>query len=138
MTPERGKLSTTFAFGSISNDPDGVITSTVWYFGDGSNLTQGNATHRYSSAGNYTVRFMVTDNSGNSVNYSLNVEVYLTMNIRPLANFTIEPLEGNLTTVFRFSSQCSDADGYIVSFMWDFGDGLHGSGENVSHATGHR
>jgi parallel beta-helix repeat protein len=51
---------------SLSYDSDGYIVNYTWDFGDG-NVTTTNQpviTHIYSSAGNYTVTLMVTDDSG--------------------------------------------------------------------------
>jgi len=45
-------------------DPDGVIISYLWDFGDGSQGTGETPTHVYRSPGYYTVTLTVTDNSG--------------------------------------------------------------------------
>jgi PKD repeat protein len=55
--------STVKFVGSNSYDPDGIITNYLWDFGDGTNSTQANPSHVYSSAGNYTATLLVTDNS---------------------------------------------------------------------------
>jgi len=66
VTPTSGiEGQTVFAFdGTGSSDPDGVIASYAWAFGDGANANGANATHTYASAGTFTAMLTVTDNMG--------------------------------------------------------------------------
>lgn len=50
--------------GSSSHDPDGMVASYVWDFGDGSTGSGATASHTYAAAGSYTVTLTVTDNDG--------------------------------------------------------------------------
>ena len=50
--------------GSASTDPDGTITGHAWEFGDGGTATGATAQHTYATAGTYTVKLTVTDNTG--------------------------------------------------------------------------
>ncbi|MDQ0079666.1 chitodextrinase, partial [Arthrobacter oryzae] len=50
--------------GSASTDPDGTLTGHAWDFGDGSTATGATAQHTYATAGTYTVKLTVTDNTG--------------------------------------------------------------------------
>jgi PKD repeat protein len=55
-------------------------------------------------------------------------------NTKPEAAFSISPtnpLSGE--TVYFNASASYDSDGYIVSYLWDFGDGTSASGKIVSH-----
>ena len=64
-TPTSGTAPLTVSFvGSSSYDPDGVIASYVWNFGDGTSSTLSNVSHTYSTAGTYNASLTVTDNSG--------------------------------------------------------------------------
>jgi len=64
-TPTSGTAPLTVTFvGSNSYDPDGVIASYLWNFGDGTTSTLSNVSHTYSSAGTYNASLTVTDNSG--------------------------------------------------------------------------
>ena len=66
-TTQQGRMapSTVKFVGSNSYDPDpyGIITNYLWDFGDGTNSTLANPTHVYTTAGNYTAKLLVTDNS---------------------------------------------------------------------------
>lgn len=61
--------------GSGSFDPDGVIQQYVWHMGDGTSITGSVAQHAFSSAGNYTIRLIVTDNAGAFSEARLNLTV---------------------------------------------------------------
>ncbi len=52
--------------GASSADPDGVITSYNWNFGDGQQTTGAIVTHAYQAPGSYLASLMVVDNSGAS------------------------------------------------------------------------
>jgi len=53
------------AFSSAgSNDPDGIIVSYLWTFGDGGSSTEANPSYTYAAAGSYSVSLTVTDNDG--------------------------------------------------------------------------
>ena len=62
--PAEPKTGSNVFFTSTSTDPDGVIASYFWDFGDGSSSSQQNPTHTYSSAGTYPVTLTVMDNYG--------------------------------------------------------------------------
>lgn len=62
---DEGPAESVFFDGTLSNDPDGNITSWTWDFGDGSPTTnQQSPRHSYLSAGLYTVTLTVRDNEG--------------------------------------------------------------------------
>ena len=72
-----GEVIVTFD-GSDSQDPDGIIMTYEWGFGDGSSGTGVVPSHDYSIAGTYTVTLTVTDNEGaaDSDEVSIIVEEY--------------------------------------------------------------
>src|SRR4030042_1498403 len=48
-------------FTDISTDPDGIIDSWIWNFGNETSSTTKNPTHRFSTKGTYTITLEVTD-----------------------------------------------------------------------------
>lgn len=61
---------------SASTDADGTLSSYAWAFGDNNTGTGENTSHRYDTAGAYTVRLTVTDNDDatDTTTRSINVE----------------------------------------------------------------
>jgi endonuclease/exonuclease/phosphatase family metal-dependent hydrolase len=62
-------------FASTASDPDGYIASYSWNFGDGHTSSAVNPTNTYQSAGSYTARLTVTDNSGASSSATIPITV---------------------------------------------------------------
>jgi PKD repeat protein len=67
--------ATISASAASSHDPDGTIASSVINFGDGTSASGLTASHKYSSAGVYTLTAKVTDNLGASSSASTSVTV---------------------------------------------------------------
>jgi PKD repeat protein len=111
---------------SGSYDPDGSIANYTWTFGDG-NITVASVatiTHVYSTVGNYTVTLQVKDSQGLSNSTSRIVQICFA----PLANFTYSPAGPSDHQLVTFNaSESYDLDGYITSYIWDFGDGITGN-----------
>jgi chitodextrinase len=128
-------ISLTFS-GSGSSDPDGTITSYSWNFGDGSALASGvGVNHTYMTAGTYTVTLTVTDNNGAT---ATDTAIATIVNRPPVANAGPDQTAPSLTTLTFNGSGSSDADGTIVSYSWNFGDGsATASGVSVTHAFAH-
>ncbi|MEM2875326.1 MAG: PKD domain-containing protein, partial [Candidatus Hadarchaeales archaeon] len=74
-SPGYPNTDTTVVFTDRSTDSDGTIVAWHWEFGDGTTSSLQNPTHRYSSAGTYTVTLRVTDDGGLSSFYSLRITV---------------------------------------------------------------
>jgi PKD repeat protein len=63
--PYSTKVGENISFSSSgSSDPDGLIVSYHWDFGDGNTSNQANPIHSYSQEGIYTVTLTVTDEQG--------------------------------------------------------------------------
>jgi len=56
--------------GSGSSDPDGVIVTYAWNFGDNNTGTGSKPTHTYAAAGNYIVSLTVTDNGATPLSHT--------------------------------------------------------------------
>ncbi|MCX6580458.1 MAG: PKD domain-containing protein [Candidatus Aminicenantes bacterium] len=115
-----------------SSDPDGVITSWQWNFGDGGRGVGENPAHRYQEAGDYVATLTVTDNDGNEGYTSQ--EITVKDNREPTATLEFSPAVPKVgDTVFFDGSGSTDTDGAIVSWQWNFGDDVTGGGKTVTH-----
>ncbi|MEX0766949.1 MAG: PKD domain-containing protein, partial [Microthrixaceae bacterium] len=121
---------------STSVDPDGIIVTKRWDFGDGTApTTTANPNHTYSSPGNYVATLTVIDDNGATDVASLNISV-LSVNQAPVAVANATPSSGKAPLTVNFSSAGSvDSDGTIESYGWDFeNDGTVDSTEaNPTH-----
>jgi len=117
---------------SGSYDPDGIIVSYSWDFGDGTTATGITVSHAYSDDGSYSVTLTVTDNDGATDTAHATKTV---RNRPPVASFTetAETVDTNENISFD-ASESYDPDGIIVSYSWDFGDGNTATGVEVDHA----
>ncbi|MEV7631667.1 PKD domain-containing protein [Microbacterium sp. NPDC089318] len=114
---------------SASADSDGTIEQYRWSWGDSTPDTLGvTASHQYAEAGDHTITLVVTDNRGGTARATKVVTV--TANQAPVASFTttVAPLQVDVD-----ASASDDADGTVVSYGWDWGDGTEGTGVTASH-----
>ncbi len=115
---------------SASADADGSIVNYSWDFGDNNSGGAWATTHSYAIDGSYVVILTVTDNDGASSSSSKTMSVS-SGNIPPAASFASDCPDLNCS----FDAGASaDADGSIVDYSWDFGDGTTGSGVVVNHS----
>jgi PKD repeat protein len=135
LTPASGKAPlavTASAAGSVG--PDGTAASFRFDFGDGTVVgpqAGATATHTYA-AGNWNATVTVLDQSGGASSASASVAV----NAPPTAALTAIPNHGSAPlTVTLNASASADADGQIVSYQFNFGDGLTGASQSSPIAT---
>lgn len=134
QTSGEAPLDVTFdASGSF--DSDGNITNYQWDFDDGSTSSGVNVTHTFDSEGTYNLELTVTDNDGATDSTNKTLSVSTPTNNSPIASFTATPTSGEVPLDVDFDpSGSSDPDGNIVSYNWDFGDGLtDDSGVAITH-----
>lgn len=136
--PYRGTISTPLSFdGSASSDADGTIVSFDWTFGDGGAGSGARPTHVYGRAGLYTVALTVTDDSGRTGHSTTTAEIVpVALNQAPTANAG-GPYAGRPDVPMAFDgSRSSDADGRVVAYFWDFGDGTQAVSDlpNATHS----
>jgi PKD repeat protein len=120
-------------FTDASTDADGSVTDWSWQFGDGGSSTEQSPAHGYSTPGTYTVSLAATDDAGATTQASRQVTVTTpppAQNQPPRAEFEVDCQQ--LTCVF--SDRSTDADGGVVAWAWDFGDGSTSTDRNPSHA----
>ncbi len=123
-TPATPYVGDTVTFDASSSTPSrGNVTSYLWDFGDGSSLTNTTdpiATHLYKAEGNYTVSLTITDSAG----LTNTVKKIIVVLQSPVAIFTYSPIYPKAFDTVTFNASNSyDANGHIVSYVWDFGDG---------------
>jgi len=120
--------------GSSSWDLDGNIVSFDWDYGDGASGAGVSTSHTYAAAGVYTVALTVTDDSGLSDIATTTADIIDAVNRPPVAD-PGGPYTGEVGVPVQFDGRAStDADGNVMSYAWDFGDGSSGSGAAPTHA----
>jgi PKD domain len=137
--PLEGDIDVSYTFWTYPvEDPSGDALYCRWDWGDG-NITDWDgpypsgsvfsASHSWSLTGNYEIRAKVKGIGGES-NWSEPHIISISHNKPPVADFTYTVDE--LTVVFNATSSF-DPDGTITTWLWDFGDGIHGPGELFTH-----
>ena len=116
---------------SASQSPNGNITSYAWNFKDGETDTGKQVDHTFYEKGVYSVTLTVTDSAGAVAAITHDVEA---LNHAPHAEFRVWPHIPQRLIPTEFDASGSyDEDGYIVEWLWSFGDGATSSGEVVQH-----
>ncbi|HSF89636.1 MAG TPA: PKD domain-containing protein [Saprospiraceae bacterium] len=115
-------------FNSTSTSEHDIISIT-WHFGDGSEGDGDDPYHTYDEPGTYVVCIRIEDNTG------CVSELCHEVTVEPLsgdchAQFTWEQIPGTLQIHFN-STSTSQHD--IVSYVWHFGDGTEGDGNDPYH-----
>ena len=127
FTPSASGLTVT-ADGTGSTDPDGVITSYAWTFGDGATATAPTVSHTYATGGTYPVTLTVTDDGG--LTGTTTTSVTVAPDQPPVAAFTTAVSSLSLSVDGTGSS---DPDGSVVSYAWSFGDGATATNATAQH-----
>jgi PKD repeat protein len=112
----------------VPGNPQGATYD--WMFGDGTTGTGQTITHRYTSAGSYSVTLRVStlDGLSTSLTRQLTVSATLPPNSATFVFSPTDPRTGD--TVFFNASSSQITNG---SYAWDFGDGTSGSGVTTTH-----
>jgi PKD repeat protein len=120
-----------------SADPDGDSLIYVWSFGDSSAPYLGGAvvSHVYSDSGNYQVVLQVQDNFGGLA--SDTTTAIIATNQPPIVDIRASELSvisicADTYLIGLTIDQAYDADGSIVAYEWDFGDGSPHSNSSAS------
>lgn len=117
--------------GSGSQGVESSIVSYRWDFGDGATIETAKTIHTFEEKGFYNVVLTVTDAEGL---IGAEAKVIHALNRIPHADFRISPFGAPRDYPVQFdASESYDPDGEIVSYLWDFGDGVTAEGMNVEH-----
>ncbi len=129
-TPTAGDEPLEVKFTDLSQ-PNGLIESWTWDFGDGATSSEQNPTHKYLKGGFYTVKLTVS-NSGGADSETKNNLINVIKKEPPTAEFSATPQAGEVPTEVTFTD-LSEPRGDIDSWVWDFGDGGTSSEQNPKH-----
>ena len=118
---------------NCTRDPNGVIVSYAWDFGDGSTATGQQVEHTYETAGTYLVRLTIADPFNRAAETTQSIIVGA--GTPPAAAFTFSPTAPSVgdTIFFDASGSTPSAGRTIVAYEWNFGDGSTGTGVTTSH-----
>lgn len=109
-------LEQSIHFTNQSTAGSSPITSYSWDFGDGNASTQQNPNHVYSAPGTYTVTLTVQASNGQA-DFELKA-AYVTVNPKPVANFTTTANGCSLPVSVTFGNTTTGA----ASYNWNFGN----------------
>ncbi len=132
-SPTNGVAPLRVQFTGTASDPDGVITFYHWDFGDGSVADLQNPSHTYLHEGTYLVTFTATDNNASTASSTMQISVSPPSNYPPTASIIVDHFSGMAPLTVSFNGTGSDADGFVLSYFWDFGDGSNSSQQNIRH-----
>lgn len=74
-TPNPADMGQSIYFEGRYYDPDGVVVTKLWDFGDGASSYGDPVSHSYSRAGHYTARLSVQDNDGAWASNTINITI---------------------------------------------------------------
>ena len=123
-------LGDTIYFVDNSTSSSSSISNWFWNFGDGYSSSVESPSHIYTSIGQYTVTFIVENSKG----CKDSVTKTITVNTKPIANYTVSDTSGCSPLTVNFTDQ--SVNGNI--WEWDFNDPTSGtkdtsSSQNTSH-----
>jgi len=116
---------------------NGDITNYIWNFGDESPRTQQvTPVHTYSIPGIYHPTLTVVNSQG--IHHTTSVTIVVTVpspgNEIPHAHFTTSLIQLDDTLIIEFDASASvDTDGYVSSYVWNFGNSGFQTGPYVTH-----
>jgi PKD repeat protein len=123
-SPTSGNLPLKVTF---TDQSTGSPFSWSWNFGDGTDSTEQNPKHTYTSAGTYTVNLVVSN--ANGTNSKLTTITVLSQPVIPVADFKCDVTQGYTPLSVMFT----DLSRNTVQWNWNFGDGTYSTEQNPMH-----
>ena len=114
-------------FKNSSTFTNGSVVSWDWDFGDNTTSTSQNPTHVYLNSGIYSVKLIVTSNTGSKGT----VSKIITVNNKPIVQFEGDNTEGCSPLLVNFTNLSTTDNG--SSYYWDFGDFIISSEQSPTH-----
>jgi PKD repeat protein len=115
-------------FNSTSTINAGTIGTYEWHFGDGDTTTSGSSvSHSYAAVGNYTIKLIVTSDSGCIDSTTRSIDVHP----KPVAAFTVNDTCVNIGHSFNATTS-TVSSGNITQYNWTFGDATTGLGSTIN------
>ncbi len=127
------------SFTDTSSSIPGIsIVARLWDFGDGNSSSETNPVHLYpihtaSSPKEYTVKLFLTDSLGQTNSSVQKITIPTHVPPAPVPNFLISSIHEMPFNEITFNDCSSSDGGRIVSWYWDFGDGVTSGQRNTSH-----
>ena len=109
---------TVFADQSVAND--GTLSTWLWDFGDGTTNATQDPSHTYAATGNFIVKLTVTNSNG-CISSTITKAVHISP--LPVASFSYSSPDC-ATYGITFTDKSTTAETSIISWMWDYGDGI--------------
>ncbi len=131
--PTEGEAPLTVAFTDIST---GFVSGWRWNFGDGTNSTEQNPVHIFSSFGAYDVTLFVERTADPHSADEKTIPVYIRVGPVVTANFTANTTSGPSPLTVQFTNTSTSANpsvAPIIRWSWDFGDSTTSTEENPMH-----
>ncbi len=116
-----------FTFTNLT--PSNGLLTYQWDMGDGKTYASTNATHAYSSPGNYIVKLKAINEFGCTQTSSKNVFV----NPEPVASFTVNNVNQCLKDNRYILTNNSSISSGTMHYEWNFGDGYTSTESSPSH-----
>ncbi len=108
------------------------IVSYLWDFGNGSTSTLQNPPPQlYNTTGKYTTSLTITTQSG--CTKTITIPGGVKVGVRPTVSFLATPLNACASETFSFEGNAVTTPGADVEWLWNFGDGTNGTGQNTTH-----
>ncbi|HXH98663.1 MAG TPA: PKD domain-containing protein [Sphingobacteriaceae bacterium] len=121
-------MNTPLTFTDKSSTVEKGITGWLWDFGDNQTSNLQNPTHTYTSSGKFTVKLIVTAPSG-CKSFSEKM-VTVIPSAKALFDKTALNCEGG---EISFTDKSTSAEGAIIKWIWDFGDGNNSTEKDPRH-----